>query len=62
MCLKHSKNKNTYTFLDFILLHYYSFEFVITVQSKVIDLTIMQGLMQKNLSFYHVICHIWLQI
>jgi hypothetical protein len=45
MCSKHSKNKNKYTFLDFstqiVLLHYYNFEFVIMVQSKVIDLIIM---------------------
>ncbi len=45
-----------------ILKHYYNFEFVIMVQSKVIDLTIIQGLMQKKLRTFHVICHIWLQI
>jgi hypothetical protein len=64
MCSKHSKNKNTYTFLDFNtrMSFYIINEFVIMVQSKVIDLTIMQGLMQKKLNFYHVICHIWPQV
>jgi hypothetical protein len=34
-----------------VLLHYYSFEFVIMVQNKIIYLTIMQGLMQKQCVF-----------
>jgi hypothetical protein len=34
--------------------HYYSFEFVIMVESKVVNLTIMYGLLQKQLTFYHV--------
>jgi hypothetical protein len=66
MCSKFSKNKNTYTFFRFwysnIFKQYYSFEFAIMVQSKVIDLTIMWGLMPKKLSFCYVICHIWHQI
>jgi hypothetical protein len=44
MCSKHSKNKNTYAYLDFntqISFYTYTFEFVIMVRSKVIDLTIM---------------------
>jgi hypothetical protein len=34
------------------VLHYYSFEFMIIVQSKVIDLIIMYGLIQKKWNFY----------
>ncbi len=44
MCSKHSKNKNTCTSLNFntrMPFYTYGFEFVIMVQSKVIDLTIM---------------------
>jgi hypothetical protein len=64
MCSKHSKNKNTYTFLDFnIRMSFYIIiKFVIMFQSKVIDLSIMWSLMQKKLSFHHVICHKWPQI
>jgi len=38
------KNKNTYTLLDFdtqIFKHFYNFEFIIIVRSKVLDLTII---------------------
>jgi hypothetical protein len=45
MCLRHSKNKNAYNLLDFdtqiFFKNIYSFKFVIMVQNKVIDLTIM---------------------
>jgi hypothetical protein len=62
MCSKHSKNKNTYTFwYSNILKHYCTFEFVIMVQSKIIDLILMKDLIPKNLSLYYVICHIWPQ-
>ncbi len=49
-------------FYSNILKHYYNFEFVIMVQSKVINLTIIEDLMQEKLSLYYVICHIWPQI
>jgi hypothetical protein len=63
MCSKHSRKKYKYPFKFWysnILKHYYSFEFVIIVQSKAVDLTIMQGLMQKKFDFLW--CHIWPQI
>jgi hypothetical protein len=59
---KKKKHNNFRFWYSNIVKHYYSFEFVIMVQSKVIGLIIIYDLMQTNLTFYHVICHIWLQI